>query len=101
MLKSHPKFRDDVTCLQATVWEKEAKEKWPDEWTRYGWLGRYASGKVTSAETIRRTWQKVLEENPDLRGPNYNHRHNILEPEFKIRLKDLEKVVKPQGMMDL
>jgi|TARA_R110002012_G_scaffold202724_1_gene371907 hypothetical protein len=43
--------------------------------------------KLTSGETIRRTKRKIQEEIVDLRGSNYKHRIEVLEPHIREKYR--------------
>lgn len=99
-LKEYPLLRDDCQYLIAMLWRKQIGEQ-NHTVHCFEFLGLLANKKVASPESIRRTYQKILEENVELRGPNYAKRHNIDETNFRIELKRLEKYVKPQEEMKL
>ena len=93
-LKKFPELRDDYQYILALLWREQIGSNNLD-------LGKLARGEIHSPESVRREWQKILEKIPELRGPGYNRRHGIAEPEFKKELKKLEKKIKPQQDMDL
>ncbi len=95
IMRKHDNTRDDWKYLLAMIWREEIGET-NHSASAYAFLGMLAHKKVTCPENIRRTWQKILEEVPELRGPEYKHRHKISEPEFKKGLKELGQELKPQ-----
>lgn len=73
LLKSKPHLRDDDRRLIASVWYREANVRMT-HLSAEEFLHKYADKKLTSAETIRRTRQKIQEEIPELRGNTYHKR---------------------------
>lgn len=75
-LEKHPHLRDDDNKLIANIWNREMKGMGidPAVATSFELLGLYAAGKLTNSETIRRSRQKIQEEQPELRGNNYKIR---------------------------
>ncbi len=72
-LIKEPALRDSDERLCAAIWRNEIERQaaptlFPD------FLAYYAAGKLTSAESIRRTRQKLQEEQPALRGAKYEAR---------------------------
>lgn len=57
-------------------------------------LSMLANRKLSLPESVRRCWQKILEERPELRGPKYNERHKIAAPKVKKEIKQLKKHLK-------
>jgi hypothetical protein len=75
-LENHPPTRDSDTKLVANIWSKVIGLNNLDTTTARGFLQMLVDGKMPSSETIRRTRQKVQEENPHLRGKSYRERQN-------------------------
>jgi hypothetical protein len=94
-LEKYPPLRDDWQYLLAMLWREQIGEQ-NHSVSCFSFLAKLAHKEVVSPESVRRSWQKVLEENPALRGPKYGKRHKVVEPEFKKELKKLKKVVSPQ-----
>ena len=69
ILEKQPSTRDNDNLLIAMIWSSETKETFTDEF-----LKQLAYGELTSSESIRRTRQKLQEENENLRGELYNER---------------------------
>ncbi len=69
ILEKQPSTRDNDNLLIAMIWSSETKETFTDEF-----LKKLAYGELTSSESIRRTRQKLQEENENLRGDLYNER---------------------------
>jgi len=95
IMQNHENTRDDWQYLLAMIWRQEVDHTV----SSYVFLGMVAKRKVSSPENVRRTWQKILEEVPELRGPEYRHRHKILEPEHIQQVKELGQSLKPQQGM--
>lgn len=68
LLQRFPMLKDDDERLIANYWHYELKKQGIPESNT---LKAYAEGKLTSAETIRRTRQKLQEAEPELRGKLY------------------------------
>lgn len=77
--------RDDDTFILVTIWNKECDALGVD--TRKGFLNAYYKKKLTSAESIRRTRQKLQELHPELRGDKYEERQQKIEPEVRDEIK--------------
>ncbi len=69
ILEKQPSTRDNDNLLIAMIWSSETKETFTDEF-----LKQLAYGELTSSESIRRTRQKLQEQNENLRGELYNER---------------------------
>lgn len=78
ILKQQPQARDSDEYLQAWIWWEEAEK--PHLMSFETWLRGYMNKKCTSPESIRRTRQKVQEDNPALRGTTYAARHANQKP---------------------
>lgn len=76
ILKEKPHCRDNDNRLTANLWNRELLDmkKPPTEITGFTFLDYFAAGKLTHPETIRRTRQKIQEEQPELRGKKYDQR---------------------------
>ena len=72
LLEKHPKLKDSDSRLIATFWGTELK--WASM-SGFDVLKAIADGKVTSAEAIRRTRQKLNEYHPETRGLSWRRRH--------------------------
>ena len=72
LLKEHPHLRDDDNKLIANIWFGEIKGQ---NLTAQSFLEKFANGKLTNPESIRRMRQKLQEEFVNLRGNNWNERH--------------------------
>lgn len=99
-LTKYEKLRDDWQYLLALIWREQIGEQ-NHTTSCFVFLGLLAKRDVVSPESVRRTWQKVLEERPDLRGPEYGKRHKITQKEFKIQLKQLGESLKGQQKLEL
>jgi hypothetical protein len=87
-LKKYPSYRDNYLLLLAALWKDEAKKINPNMSITM-LLNRISSNRLTSPETVRRTWQKVLQHNPQLRGPGYKKRHTISQTIFRKALNEV------------
>lgn len=70
LLKSNKSLRDNDRALCVAIWKTESAGQF---------LNAYLTGKLTNAESIRRTRQLVQEINPTLRGKNYGKRKKLAE----------------------
>jgi hypothetical protein len=87
ILLNHPKTRDCDELLLVKIWISE-NDSIRDE-TFYYFATLFASGKLTSPESVRRTRAKLQQEFPELRGKLYEERHRRTE-EIKSQLKEKE-----------
>lgn len=76
LLIKYPHLRDSDNKLIATMWKFDIMNRGLRTGivTAHEFLELYAQEQLTNAETIRRVRQKIQEENPELRGINYNFR---------------------------
>lgn len=78
LLIKNENLRDDLELLITTIWFWDIKAfAEPEKMSAMDFLRTYRDGKLTPAETIRRTWQRIQEEHPSLRGKNFDKRHRI------------------------
>ncbi len=97
-LQKHPNLRDDWVYLLALLWREQIGPQ-NHSLSCFVMLGKIARHELIEPESVRRTWQKVLEHRPELRGPEYGKRHKVSEPNFKIELKKLDDYLTPQQSM--
>jgi hypothetical protein len=76
LLKKTPHLRDDDYKLIATFWWWEMGKEKTELMTGFDFLDTFSRGKLTHPESIRRVRAKLQEQNPLLRGENYNRRKN-------------------------
>ena len=72
-LESSTKMRDDDALLMADIWREQLEQMGAK--SMYDVLNAIAGRMVTSPESIRRSRQKVQQDNSNLRGNVYNQRH--------------------------
>lgn len=72
-LVRYESLRDSDSSLIASIWHLEAVKDNPSL-TAKELLDAYARGELTNAEAIRRARQKIQENEPSLRGKNYQGR---------------------------
>lgn len=75
-LNEDARTRDNDNLLIAKIWYYEMAPN-SENYSALDFLKSYASGKFTSAESIRRCRQKLQEDFPGLRGKTYTKRHNV------------------------
>lgn len=85
LLIKKPHLRDDDNKLIASIWYNEANIKMT-KISGEDFLHLLADGKLTSSESIRRSRQKIQEDEPDLRGESYKKRQGKLQEETKEEL---------------
>tara|TARA_R100001463_G_C3364383_1_gene203458 strand:+ start:75 stop:383 length:309 start_codon:yes stop_codon:yes gene_type:complete len=73
-----PEARDDDNYLIAEIWKEEIGVG-IHEMDAHDVLCMLAMDRLTSPESIRRTRQKIQQENPNLRGEKYKARHKEQE----------------------
>lgn len=83
-LKRYQQCRDSDSYLLACIWRDELD----GTDSVHSFLGRLSRGEVTSPESIRRSRQKLQEENPELRGKRHQVRHEKWEPEVRMEVKE-------------
>ena len=74
LLTITPRLRDDDNKLIANYYYNEIGAENLVKMTATEFLQRFADGKLTSSESIRRVRAKLQEKTPELRGQNYNKR---------------------------
>ena len=91
MLTKYPEMRDDKLLLCKAIWQKELDKLLPLHITVSGltsesFMNYLVSGAISSSETICR-WSRMLQNsNPELRGKEYDKRHNIEVEQAKMYL---------------
>lgn len=75
-LLNYPHLRDSDERLIASIWKQELinKDINPQAITGYQFLEYFAKGELTNSESIRRSRQKLQEENVHLRGLKYEEK---------------------------
>jgi hypothetical protein len=81
LLKRREDYRDNDNLLITNIWALELKRMGldPDTISAKDFLVFYREGNLTSAETIRRSRQKLQEHEPDLRGNSYVARQSMAQ----------------------
>lgn len=78
MLNRNPLCKDDDYKLCANIWADELSQinngRGYDWASAHQFLKLYATGKMTSAPSIKRARAKLQEEHPEYRGKKYNDR---------------------------
>lgn len=75
-LNTDERTRDDDNLLIAKIWYAEYKNtSVPNDVIEF--LKMFATGNLTSPESIRRCRQKLQEEYQGLRGKSWSARHNV------------------------
>lgn len=96
MLYKYPHLRDDDNKLIATIWKWQIDNE-PSQnlesMSAMDLLHFYAKRRLASAESIRRSRQKIQEVNISLRGDKYEKRHKASE-KVKEQLKVWEQETK-------
>lgn len=78
MLSRYADTRDDDQKLVTNIWYIEMKAYGnPDTMLATDFLALYQQGKLSTADLITRARRKVQEENPQLRGKNWEERHKL------------------------
>ena len=88
VLLNAPKTRDDDNLLTLKVWAIQHPElRSKKELTFIDFSREFLKGKFANTESIRRSRQKLQQENPSLRGEHYKERKNHQE-NVKEQLRD-------------
>lgn len=72
LLTEYSHLRDDDNSLMASVWRNELMDK---GYLYSHFMEVFSDGKLTGAESIRRTRQALQAKHPELRGKKYAERH--------------------------
>ena len=75
LLTKYKSYRDNDNKLIAHIWANEMNWNPNDEKSAMEFLHEFSRGEYSNPESIRRSRQKIQEENISLRGENYNLRH--------------------------
>ena len=89
-LTKYPVLRDDDEKLMANMWYKRIPNVLDQ--SALSVLGMLANKKLPSYESISRCRRKLQEEDPNLRGKEYNLRHKRTE-EIKEEVKAMEDLI--------
>jgi len=87
-LTEEPATRDCDNLLILKVYAFQEPRLRNPKTTFSGFATEFLKGKFFSTESIRRSRQKLQEENENLRGKNYYKRKGILEPSVKQQIID-------------
>jgi len=68
-------LRDNDQALIANIWWRELTTMGKDKANAFEFLKIFSEGKLSNPESIRRSRQKIQEEQPELRGDSYYARH--------------------------
>lgn len=91
LLEADALARDNDQWLIARIWAIEIKSRGlsTKEMTASQFLKMFATESVLSSpESIRRSRQKLQEQNPNLRGKAYEERHTSAEPQVRQQIID-------------
>jgi len=75
LLTNKEHLRDNDQALIANIWWRELVTQGKDKLTAFEMLKVFSEGKLSNPESIRRSRQKIQEEQPELRGESYRARH--------------------------
>jgi hypothetical protein len=75
LLTNKEHLRDNDQALIANIWWRELVTQGKDKSTAFEMLKVFSEGKLSNPESIRRSRQKIQEEQPELRGASYRARH--------------------------
>lgn len=90
VLEAEPRARDNDNLLISYIWAKQAESGGMDihKNTIADFLNTFSkTSTFSNAESIRRSRQKLQEENPNLRGVKYKHRQQVQEPETRREIR--------------
>ena len=86
-LLNRPKTRDSDCVLLAAIWLKHIKAD-ADKMSAADFIMLLENNRLPNFESIRRVRQKLQEQDPNLRGPNYKVRKSE-EEKIKQELKEI------------
>ena len=75
LLTNKEHLRDNDQALIANIWWRELVTQGKDKSSAFEMLKVFSEGKLSNPESIRRSRQKIQEEQPELRGDSYWFRH--------------------------
>ena len=79
LLKRFPHLRDSDEKLVANIWHSSIRKLGGANLSAFEFLQIYANGNIPNSESITRCRRKIQEENPELRGKNYQERQEKQE----------------------
>lgn len=86
-LIKYPHLRDDDFKLIASYWQNEIGKGKIETLSAHDVLKMLSEQKLTHPESIRRSRQKLQEQQPGLRGASYKHRKKE-EQEFRKNINE-------------
>ena len=91
LLTKYPNLRDDKNMTVVAIWQDDLKGT---ERNISGWdlMKLMVESKVSDPENIRRNWQKLQADFPELRGKKYLERHTKLQPDVKEQIKNYKTI---------
>jgi len=90
ILIQHPETRDNDRLLTLKVWAIEEASLRDDSYSFKTFARRFLNNQFSDTESIRRSRQKLQEENTNLRGPGYRTRQGKYQREFKEQLNRIK-----------
>ena len=81
-------LRDSDVKLVANIWHSQLGKEKAKTISAFDFLAEFSNGKFINPESIRRVRQKIQEQNVELRGKSYKHRH---KEEKEVR-KQINKI---------
>ena len=89
-LTNYPHLRDNDEKLIANIWTQDLMAKGVDikKISAMHLMTRFAEGQLTNPESVRRTRQKIQQNNENLRGKSYKERGNKQE----VIVNELEEI---------
>lgn len=88
ILIKHPDTRDNDKLLMMKVWCEQNRHLRSRTFTFYSFALDFISGVYADPESIRRSRQKIQEQQPHLRGTGY-HQKKHLQQDMQMEIKDL------------
>ena len=81
LLRENPHTRSNDEALTSNIWYQDLLKigVTAENVSAYDLLKHLSQKKLTNAESIRRSRQKIQQENPELRGENYKPRQDNQE----------------------
>lgn len=85
ILKEFPDTRDNDRLLLLKVWAEQVPEL-RNNFSFVDFSKIYLSGKLVDTESVRRSRQKIQEQQPQLKG-NFHHKRKESEQEMRTNIK--------------
>jgi len=91
LLTKYHNLRDDKNMTVVAIWRDDLNGN-EQHMTAQALMHMLVAGEISDPENIRRNWQRLQADFPELRGKNYEKRHAKNEPDVRDQIKNYEKI---------